>query len=755
MPDYKIGSPVLIKNTPGVIKFIGPTEFAPGTWYGIELSQPNGKNNGTIDNVSYFQCKPNHGIFIRENMLRPSESTMTRIIDKLQIKLKAITIECQQYKQTIQTSLDKIESLESQLLMKTTENDYLSTINQKLTQDLTNLQEKYQQLEHEFKLVQEELELEHEISFTEDDPADRVKQLELALINLKQNSQEIETKLQTEINQLKGIVDISQFEELQAIIEHLTQENHEFSSKITSLNNNIEQLNEIHELDKQLEETQRQNELELKHQVDKLTKEIETNTAKIEQLEKRNLALSKPSNGSNTVEVTEYELQLQSTQQTIRDLKLKSKSDSRKLELLQQRYNILHQQTTSSQLTLQLNISDLTILLTKLPLNSPKQMFEYFILSELKEFYMFIQEYISLYPIELDLSNLNSVLHTITTQFIQDDDLNQELIRVIPLIHTMLPQDTFPLLNNLYAEFIISLQQLQYQFSMGVLSVELQKQLNIVKPDIHIVDMDKQVVLESPEKLVEQINQFVSELYSWRNVDDPDLKINPPPQIEISYIELPPTPEEPAVVEKVIEPTKEVQSTLLSELNSKIFQKDQQVSDLKLNIEMLEQNMKSLTIQNSQNLNNLKQEISQQNQQIENYIECIKSLEFEKSQLMNVEPVQEPIKQFSDLKSQLEYNENLRLAEQISHLKQLTKLKLATSSQDYTWLKQQEQPEKWKKSTPFIDLSRDLRSIALDVKGIRLDSNIQNSTKNLPRYVTLKSQEQFIRYQTQRNNLFT
>uniref|UniRef100_A0AAV1TLV9 CAP-Gly domain-containing protein n=1 Tax=Peronospora matthiolae TaxID=2874970 RepID=A0AAV1TLV9_9STRA len=64
-----IGKLINIGNVPGVVRFIGTTHFATGTWVGIELCEQMGKNSGTIDGHIYFSCAPNHGIFIRASRL--------------------------------------------------------------------------------------------------------------------------------------------------------------------------------------------------------------------------------------------------------------------------------------------------------------------------------------------------------------------------------------------------------------------------------------------------------------------------------------------------------------------------------------------------------------------------------------------------------------------------------------------------------------------------------------------------------------
>lgn len=64
-----VGKFVNVGNVSGVVRYIGTTRFATGTWVGIELCEQKGKNSGTVDGEKYFSCEPNHGIFIRASRL--------------------------------------------------------------------------------------------------------------------------------------------------------------------------------------------------------------------------------------------------------------------------------------------------------------------------------------------------------------------------------------------------------------------------------------------------------------------------------------------------------------------------------------------------------------------------------------------------------------------------------------------------------------------------------------------------------------
>lgn len=58
----------------GVVKFCGPTAFQPGRWVGMELSEPRGKNDGSVAGRRYFTCKMNYGIFVKFSQVKIIEA---------------------------------------------------------------------------------------------------------------------------------------------------------------------------------------------------------------------------------------------------------------------------------------------------------------------------------------------------------------------------------------------------------------------------------------------------------------------------------------------------------------------------------------------------------------------------------------------------------------------------------------------------------------------------------------------------------
>lgn len=54
----------------GIVRYVGPTDFQEGTWVGVELDSPSGKNDGCIGGRQYFRCRPGHGLLVRPGRVR-------------------------------------------------------------------------------------------------------------------------------------------------------------------------------------------------------------------------------------------------------------------------------------------------------------------------------------------------------------------------------------------------------------------------------------------------------------------------------------------------------------------------------------------------------------------------------------------------------------------------------------------------------------------------------------------------------------
>uniref|UniRef100_A0A1I7VA89 CAP-Gly domain-containing protein n=1 Tax=Loa loa TaxID=7209 RepID=A0A1I7VA89_LOALO len=76
----EIGDRVIVSGGKyGRLRFLGNTDFKEGVWAGIELDQPLGKNDGSVQGKRYFTCKAPYGLFATAlKVSRAPEQTSTK-----------------------------------------------------------------------------------------------------------------------------------------------------------------------------------------------------------------------------------------------------------------------------------------------------------------------------------------------------------------------------------------------------------------------------------------------------------------------------------------------------------------------------------------------------------------------------------------------------------------------------------------------------------------------------------------------------
>ncbi|CAI5770832.1 CAP-Gly domain-containing linker protein 4 isoform X1 [Podarcis lilfordi] len=79
------GSQVLLSSSSemGIIRYIGPTDFAPGIWLGLELRSAKGKNDGSVGDKRYFTCKPNYGVLVRPSRVTYRGINGAKLVDDI------------------------------------------------------------------------------------------------------------------------------------------------------------------------------------------------------------------------------------------------------------------------------------------------------------------------------------------------------------------------------------------------------------------------------------------------------------------------------------------------------------------------------------------------------------------------------------------------------------------------------------------------------------------------------------------------
>eukprot|EP01084_Bolivina_argentea_P234325 394502_1 len=99
LPHVCIGDTVYANNKRenGILRFVGTVHFDYGCFYGIELMEPLGDHNGSIDNRQYFDCPQYYGTFCKSNDIK--------LIKKMNPNLISISTE------TIEQSLETKQDL--------------------------------------------------------------------------------------------------------------------------------------------------------------------------------------------------------------------------------------------------------------------------------------------------------------------------------------------------------------------------------------------------------------------------------------------------------------------------------------------------------------------------------------------------------------------------------------------------------------------------------------------------------------------
>ncbi|XP_068837528.1 CAP-Gly domain-containing linker protein 4 [Capricornis sumatraensis] len=78
------GSQVLLTSSSemATVRYVGPTDFAPGIWLGLELRSPKGKNDGAVGDKRYFTCKPSHGVLVRPSRVTYRGINGSKLVDE-------------------------------------------------------------------------------------------------------------------------------------------------------------------------------------------------------------------------------------------------------------------------------------------------------------------------------------------------------------------------------------------------------------------------------------------------------------------------------------------------------------------------------------------------------------------------------------------------------------------------------------------------------------------------------------------------
>ncbi|XP_032592383.1 restin homolog isoform X2 [Drosophila grimshawi] len=204
-----VGDRVIVSSgfgsRPGILRYLGETQFAPGNWCGVELDEGSGKNDGAVDGIRYFECKPRFGVFVPIAKVSLSPST----------------------KKTRLSRTGSRESLTS-----------IGTMNSIATTNTSRIRMNAQDLLREKQQHVEQLMVERELD--REDSQNQALQLQKNINELKTRIVQLESQLGDErkkSEELQFTIDEAQFcgDEMNAQSQVYKEKIHDLEKKITKL----------------------------------------------------------------------------------------------------------------------------------------------------------------------------------------------------------------------------------------------------------------------------------------------------------------------------------------------------------------------------------------------------------------------------------------------------------------------------------------------------------------------------------------
>ncbi|KAL5234768.1 hypothetical protein ACI65C_002178 [Semiaphis heraclei] len=166
--DLKIGDRVIISSGQGsklgVLRYRGATQFAPGEWCGIELDDPLGKNNGTVEGIKYFECEDKFGLFTPIAKVSKSPMSASRMSTNCAIHktkrspgsmngsmISGITTTTMSSIPTRQTKVSDMDRLKLQVTQKNNENELLRSQFTKAANQAEVAEKKFEEIKAQFE----------------------------------------------------------------------------------------------------------------------------------------------------------------------------------------------------------------------------------------------------------------------------------------------------------------------------------------------------------------------------------------------------------------------------------------------------------------------------------------------------------------------------------------------------------------------------------------------------------------------------
>lgn len=279
----EVNDKIPYKGSTAIVRFKGETSFAPGIWLGLELNNPTGKNNGSVNGVSYFACSENCGIFIKEtSLLIDGDSKMKLVIDRLQEKLYLMNIQINDLTSCLSESQNQNNKLELALSGSSQNNEVLLMEKETIEDHMELLEQELSHSILENKSLQQEIEvLKGHLDSDKINLIDRNIELEKAIVTLRDflQGKEMDSDIYQMPNGLPSeSVEISDgLEDSKLLIRELEQELHDLKRKVVDMEHLSDDYQRIVALNEELKEriSEVEDLISVQHDIERLNLEME------------------------------------------------------------------------------------------------------------------------------------------------------------------------------------------------------------------------------------------------------------------------------------------------------------------------------------------------------------------------------------------------------------------------------------------------------------------------------------------------
>ncbi|XP_032683862.1 CAP-Gly domain-containing linker protein 2-like isoform X2 [Odontomachus brunneus] len=313
--DLKIGDRVIVSSSQGsktgVLRYLGTTEFAPGEWCGVELDEPVGKNDGSVNDKRYFECSPKYGLFAPVHKVSRSPSNKRQSMCVVH-KPTGAALNANLKRSGSRESLASLtSSVASNIAVRTTASSTASGTTSRKPGMRTpipargSLQEVLKEKQQEIDFLRKERDLERERVTKAANQADQAEQ---SALSIKQEYEKYREEMQQTINEAETTV-TKLLGEKNALVVQLEEEKRKcedllFRFEEESVNKDdiqvINTVNEsrIRELEKELSEERERDNIKLfeaEEELARLRNEISSVTSsqnsQLQDLQSRNQSL--------------------------------------------------------------------------------------------------------------------------------------------------------------------------------------------------------------------------------------------------------------------------------------------------------------------------------------------------------------------------------------------------------------------------------------------------------------------------------